>query len=57
MTTQHWTSETDSDGIVWLRLDRAESSANTLSREVLEEFNTFIEPMMARPPKGVVIHS
>jgi 3-hydroxyacyl-CoA dehydrogenase/enoyl-CoA hydratase/3-hydroxybutyryl-CoA epimerase len=57
MTTQHWTSETDSDGIVWLRLDRAESSANTLSRDVLEEFNSLIEPMMSNPPKGVVIHS
>ena len=57
MTTRHWTSETDGDGIVWLCLDRAESSANTLSREVLEEFNSHIEPMMARPPRGVVIYS
>jgi 3-hydroxyacyl-CoA dehydrogenase/enoyl-CoA hydratase/3-hydroxybutyryl-CoA epimerase len=57
MTTRHWTSETDGDGIVWLCLDRAESSANTLSREVLEEFNSHIEPMMAKPPRGVVIYS
>ena len=57
MTTRHWTSETDDDGIVWLCLDRAESSANTLSREVLEEFNSLLEPMMTDPPKGVVILS
>ena len=57
MTNRHWTSETDGDGIVWLCFDRAESSANTLSREVLEEFNSVIEPMLAKPPRGVVIHS
>ena len=57
MTTRHWTSETDGDGIVWLCFDRAESGVNTMSREVLEEFNSVIEPMMAKPPRGVVIYS
>ena len=35
--SKHWRQSVESDGIVRLVLDMAESSINTLSREVLEE--------------------
>ncbi len=57
MTSKHWNVETDSDGIAWLRLDRAESSANTLSSEVLLELNGIVDSLLAKPPKGAVIYS
>ena len=57
MTPQHWTAETDSAGIVWLRIDKADASANVLSSEVMSELNTLVEPYIAEPPKGLVIHS
>ena len=57
MTQRHWASETDGDGIVWLRIDKADGGANVLSREVLTELHELIEPLAGNPPKGVVIHS
>jgi 3-hydroxyacyl-CoA dehydrogenase/enoyl-CoA hydratase/3-hydroxybutyryl-CoA epimerase len=57
MTLKHWTTETDSDGIVWIQIDKADSSANVLSGEVLAELHTLLEPMSANLPRGVVIHS
>ncbi len=57
MTSKHWNVETDSDGIAWLRLDRAGSSANTLSSEVLLELNGIVDSLLAKPPRGAVIHS
>jgi len=57
MNSKHWTSEPDNDGILWLRIDKAESSANVLSGEVLTELNALVEPMSANPPRGIVIYS
>jgi 3-hydroxyacyl-CoA dehydrogenase/enoyl-CoA hydratase/3-hydroxybutyryl-CoA epimerase len=57
MTQQHWTSETDANGIAWLCIDKADGGANVLSGEVLSELNAIIEPLAAEPPTGVVIHS
>ncbi len=57
MTHRHWTSETDSDGIVWLRIDKADGGANVLSAEVLTELNSHIEPMHGGLPTGLVIYS
>jgi len=57
MTQQHWTSETDANGIAWLCIDKADGGANVLSGEVLTELNAIIEPFAAEPPAGVVIHS
>ncbi len=57
MTYRHWTSETDSDGIVWLRIDKADGGANVLSAEVLTELNSLIEPLHVSLPKGLVIYS
>jgi 3-hydroxyacyl-CoA dehydrogenase/enoyl-CoA hydratase/3-hydroxybutyryl-CoA epimerase len=57
MTQQHWTSETDANGIAWLCIDKADGGANVLSGDVLNELNAIIEPLAAEPPTGVVIHS
>jgi 3-hydroxyacyl-CoA dehydrogenase/enoyl-CoA hydratase/3-hydroxybutyryl-CoA epimerase len=54
---QHWTSETDSDGIVWLRLDKADSKVNVLSSEVLLELDSFIDSISNTQPKGLVVYS
>ena len=57
MTLSHWLAEPDNDGIVWLRLDKADSSANVLSTDVMTELNSVIESLEATPPKGLVIYS
>ncbi len=57
MTLTHWSSESDSDGIAWLRLDKADGSANVLSGSVLEELHKLLEPMRGNAPKGVVVYS
>ncbi|HVU42344.1 MAG TPA: 3-hydroxyacyl-CoA dehydrogenase NAD-binding domain-containing protein, partial [Xanthobacteraceae bacterium] len=53
----HWRMRTDADGIVWLLLDKKDSSANTLSSEVLAEFDTILQTLETNPPRGIVIRS
>ena len=53
----HWKIETDGDGIVWLMIDKADSSANVLSGEVLLELNELLGQLESSPPSGVVLHS
>ncbi len=57
MTMKHWDSETDNDGIVWLKIDKADSGANVLSGEVLLELNDLLEQLESDLPSGVVIYS
>jgi len=57
MTMKHWISETDDDGVVWLKIDKADSGANVLSGEVLLELNDLLEQLESDLPKGVVIYS
>lgn len=54
---RHWRTERDSEGIAWLRIDKADSSVNVLSGPVLEELAAAIEPYENDPPRGVVVHS
>ncbi|MEJ2128332.1 MAG: 3-hydroxyacyl-CoA dehydrogenase NAD-binding domain-containing protein [Woeseiaceae bacterium] len=54
---QHWSLETDTDGIAWLRIDKAESSANVLSTEVMTELNSVVDKLCASPPRGLVVYS
>ena len=54
---EHWTSETDGDGIAWLRLDKADSKVNVLSSDVLLELDSFIDSIAAKPLKGLVVYS
>ncbi|NII54776.1 3-hydroxyacyl-CoA dehydrogenase NAD-binding domain-containing protein [Luteibacter sp. SG786] len=54
---KHWKTSEGDDGIVVLTLDREGSSANALSREVLDELDTLVERLAIEAPRGVVIHS
>jgi 3-hydroxyacyl-CoA dehydrogenase/enoyl-CoA hydratase/3-hydroxybutyryl-CoA epimerase len=47
----------DDDGIAWLLFDRADASANTLSADVLEEFDALLNVLEAQRPAGIVIRS
>ena len=47
----------DTDGIAWLLFDRAGASANTLSAEVMEEFETVLAGLESQRPAGIVIRS
>jgi len=54
---QHWALETDDAGIAWLRIDKADSSANILSTEVMTELNAVIDTLHTKTPRGLVIYS
>ncbi len=47
----------DDDGLAWLLFDREGTSANTLSEDVLVEFETVIAALEQDRPAGIVIRS
>ncbi len=53
----NWRQETDSLGITWLCLDKADSSANVLSAGVLRELDAILQTYEQQPPHGLVIYS
>ena len=55
--SRHWRSSIDGDGVCWLTLDKADSGANTLSAEVVEELGRELDSIRATPPRGLVIES
>src|SRR5688572_30314441 len=55
--TANWTLTTDESGIAWLSIDKAEASANSLSRAVMEELNAQLDALHASPPKALIITS
>jgi len=55
--TRNFRIDTDRDGIVWLTFDRAESTTNTFSAEVMSEFNAILDELSVRKPRGLVIRS
>ena len=55
--TRHWRWEKDSDDIVWLYADNADSTTNVLSSTVLDELNGLIDVIIAARPRGLVISS
>jgi len=62
MTTEstgyrHWRSEHDAENICWLTIDRAESNANSLSFDVLEELDLLLIEIAAAVPRALVIRS
>ena len=57
MTYRHWQRERDDEGIVWLSIDQAGASANTLGREVMEELDEILGELETQRPTGVVIQS
>ena len=57
MTTRHWRWEKDRDGLAWLTFDKEGESANTFSREALEELSSVLKEIEATSPKGLIIRS
>ena len=47
----------DDDGIAWLLFDRAGAGANTLSSDVMEEFDAVLVALDSQRPAGLVIRS
>lgn len=54
---QHFKLQTDSSNILWLTIDRAGASANSLSRDVFDELNTVLDDIAERKLVGVIILS
>jgi len=52
-----WQLSRDAEGIVTLSLDRPGSSANSLSRPILEELAALLAPLRAQPPRGLILRS
>ncbi len=53
----HWVPEIRDDGVVVLSFDRAGTSVNAFSQDVLIELGNLIERIAIDPPKAVVIRS
>ncbi|VAX14115.1 Enoyl-CoA hydratase / 3-hydroxyacyl-CoA dehydrogenase / 3-hydroxybutyryl-CoA epimerase [hydrothermal vent metagenome] len=56
-TYKHWRLEQDQENFVWLHLDKADSSTNTLSAAVLMELEDALNHLHHHPPRGLVIRS
>src|SRR3954463_12777604 len=52
-----WKVEKDADSVVWLTLDKPNTSANVLSSYVLRELDTILAPLTASPPRAVIVIS
>src|SRR6476646_1712865 len=55
--TRHWRWETDRDGLAWLTFDKEGESANTFSREALEELGRALAAIRVENPKGLIVRS
>jgi 3-hydroxyacyl-CoA dehydrogenase/enoyl-CoA hydratase/3-hydroxybutyryl-CoA epimerase len=53
----HWHFEQDGAGIGWLTLDKAGSSANSLSQAVLEELDLLLGVIAAAPLRALILRS
>ncbi|HKU47937.1 MAG TPA: 3-hydroxyacyl-CoA dehydrogenase NAD-binding domain-containing protein, partial [Burkholderiales bacterium] len=54
---KHWRWEKDKDGLAWLTFDKQGESANTFSREALQELSLMIDQISAEKPRGLIIRS
>jgi len=54
---RHFKLTRDGDGIAWLLFDREGASANTLSADVMEEFDSALAALESQRPTGLVIRS
>jgi len=57
MSNSAWKMDRDGDGIAWLTLDKPETSANTLSQQVMRELDALLQALARTPPRGVIIRS
>ncbi|MFO1257322.1 MAG: 3-hydroxyacyl-CoA dehydrogenase NAD-binding domain-containing protein [Gammaproteobacteria bacterium] len=53
----HWKIAVDDMGLVWLTIDRQDSSANSLNEPVLREFADIIEHFEKERPRALIIRS
>ena len=53
----NWKLSFDIDNVLWLSIDRAGESANSLSMEVLSELGTIVEKLESDAPAGLVLQS
>jgi 3-hydroxyacyl-CoA dehydrogenase/enoyl-CoA hydratase/3-hydroxybutyryl-CoA epimerase len=54
---KHWRWEKDAHELAWLTFDKAGESANTFSREALQELSLVMDEISQTAPKGLVIRS
>ena len=54
---KHWRWEKDRDGLAWLTFDKQGESANTFSREALNELSMLLDEIRNANPKGLIIRS
>jgi len=54
---KHWRYEQDAQGVAWLTFDKQGESANTFSREALQELASALDEIAAAKPKGMIIRS
>jgi 3-hydroxyacyl-CoA dehydrogenase/enoyl-CoA hydratase/3-hydroxybutyryl-CoA epimerase len=54
---KHWRHEKDAAGLVWLTFDKQGESANTFSKDALQELSLALDEVQAQAPKGLVIRS
>lgn len=57
MTSKHWKTEKDDNGILWLCLDMADSRVNVLSSGVLLELSELLDTIKDDAPSGMVLWS
>src|SRR5512134_4131684 len=57
LLAKHWHWERDRDGLVWLTFDKQGESANTFSREALNELSLIVGEIAAARPRGLIIRS
>ena len=57
MELRHWKLHGDESGLAWLWFDRAGTTTNTFSTEVLKELGAMADHLAVVPPKGLAIAS
>jgi 3-hydroxyacyl-CoA dehydrogenase / enoyl-CoA hydratase / 3-hydroxybutyryl-CoA epimerase len=54
---KHWRLKADADGVTWLLMDKAGASANSLSRDVMEELDAMLARIERAPPRALIVAS
>src|SRR5947207_13518644 len=54
---KHWRWEKDQDALVWLTFDKQGESANTFSKEALNELSSCLSEIRNASPRGLFIRS
>jgi 3-hydroxyacyl-CoA dehydrogenase / enoyl-CoA hydratase / 3-hydroxybutyryl-CoA epimerase len=54
---RHWHWDIDKDGLAWLTFDKQGESANTFSREALEQLGAALDEIAKEKPQGLIIRS